>query len=116
MRVSACLLHGSISVPSRRRHIWCPCARPSFSRRGLSAVVSSPVQTSCPSPAGCGASTRVPRPDPWPACTHSAVATPRTHFLLTGSRARPTPAPLSLECKWLTGSLQGRASGGGACV
>lgn len=54
MRVSACLLHGSISVPSRRRHIWCPCAWPSFSRRGLSAVVSSLVKTCCPSPAGCG--------------------------------------------------------------
>lgn len=119
-RVSACLLQGSISA-LRRRHIWCPCARPSFSRKGLSAVVSSPVKTCCPSPAGCGASTRAPRPDPWPACTHTLqwpLLAP-TSFS-RGSRARPAPgagpASLSLECKWLTGSLQGRASGGGACA
>lgn len=79
------------SLPSRRRHIRCPCARPSFSRKGLSAVArpAAPLQLCL------GVLTRVPHPDPLASLHSQSAGRGRSsHPLLKGSRARPAPRAL----------------------
>lgn len=113
MRVSACLPHGSISVPSRRRHPV-PMRLASFSRKGPSAVASSPVARPAPPlQLGVGASTSV-----------SLVLTPGQPVLTLqeggrsshprpsrGQRAGPAPAacPCTLApgCPWPHRELTG---------